>query len=425
MSVDTPATIAILGAGPIGLEAGLYARYLGYSVDIYEAGAICQNVLAWGHVRMFSPFGMNRSPLGLAALAAQSEGYRPPDDGAFLTGREWVEGYLRPLAETDLLSESVHEKTRVVSVSRTSSLKTDLPSGERRAGSRFCILVKDPTGRERFRRADVVIDSTGVFGNPNWMGPGGNPAIGERRLRALIEYGVPNLETAVAWRYEQSHTLLVGSGYSAATNAVALAQHARQRPGTRLTWVTRRDDPAGPVPSIANDRLPERSALCSAASALVGRGDSGPSTPLQVDWLSGTWVVRVARGSDGRFRVRLGGKHAGRYSFDQIIANVGWRPDDRLYRELQVHVCYASEGPMKLAAALLQNPSPDCLDQQAGGARTLLNPEPNFYILGSKSYGRSSKFLIATGLMQIQQLFSLIGGRDGLDLYASVRNHPR
>ena len=38
---------------------------------------------------------------------------------------------------------------------------------------------------------------------------------------------------------------------------------------------------------------------------------------------------------------------------DRVVANVGFRPDASLYQELQVHQCYASEGPMKLAAALL------------------------------------------------------------------------
>ena len=81
MAVDTPATIAILGAGPIGLEAALYARVLGYDVVVYEAGShVAASVCEWGHVRMFTPFGMNRSPLGLAALRAQHDGYVPPGD---------------------------------------------------------------------------------------------------------------------------------------------------------------------------------------------------------------------------------------------------------------------------------------------------------------------------------------------------------
>ena len=77
---------------------------------------------------------------------------------------------------------------------------------------------------------------------------------------------------------------------------------------------------------------------------------------------------------------------------------------------------------MKLAAALLGQNSPDCLDQTSCGPQTLINPEPNFYILGAKSYGRNSNFLVSVGLQQIREVFTIIGGREELDLYASVEH---
>ena len=60
MAIDTPARLAILGAGPIGLEAALYARFLGYDVVVYETGDVAASVRQWGQVRMFTPFGMNQ-----------------------------------------------------------------------------------------------------------------------------------------------------------------------------------------------------------------------------------------------------------------------------------------------------------------------------------------------------------------------------
>ncbi len=53
-----------------------------------------------------------------------------------------------------------------------------------------------------------------------------------------------------------------------------------------------------------------------------------------------------------RHQRRVGGKLS-TWEVDRVIANVGYTPDTSLYRELQVHECYASLGPMKLAAALL------------------------------------------------------------------------
>ena len=69
---DTP-RLAVLGAGPIGLEAALYARTLNLPVTVYERGRVGEYLHNWGHVRLFSPFGMNATSLGRAAIKAGQE----------------------------------------------------------------------------------------------------------------------------------------------------------------------------------------------------------------------------------------------------------------------------------------------------------------------------------------------------------------
>jgi hypothetical protein len=83
---------------------------------------------------------------------------------------------------------------------------------------------------------------------------------------------------------------------------------------------------------------------------------------------------------------------------DQIVVNAGFGPDDSLYRELQVHECHSSRAPYNLAAAL--DAAGDCLTAPAVGADVLANPEPDFWILGHKSYGRNPHFLLQTGYRQ-------------------------
>jgi hypothetical protein len=418
MAVDTPATIAILGAGPMGLETALYARFLGYDVKLYERGTIGENVLRWGHVRMLTPFSLNCSRLGLAALAAQDDKYRPPDPGAALLGREWVRQYLLPLAQTDLLVDHLREHVTVVSVARQDLLKEDLPDLPDRGDSPFRILIRDQAGSECSEKADIVIDTTGVYGNPNWLGPGGGPAIGEAALRDRIEYGLPDIEGRERDRYAGRHTLLIGDGSSAATNAVALCGLALQAPGTRLTWVTARPpaeiDP-GPIRHVASDPLPSRRELASAANRYA-RGEGSV-----IEYWPVTVVEAVAHDAErDQFAVRCSGQHAGEQRFDRIVASVGYRGDDSLYAELQVQSCYVTGAPRRLAVAWRDLAT-------AGGLRpacppqALLNPEPNFYILGAKSYGRDSSFLFATGLDQIRGSFSMIGDRPDLDLYATVK----
>ena len=51
---------------------------------------------------------------------------------------------------------------------------------------------------------------------------------------------------------------------------------------------------------------------------------------------------------------------------DVVVSCCGFRPRDALWTELQVHQCYATAGPMKLAAALMASAgggSGDCLAQ--------------------------------------------------------------
>ena len=60
---------------------------------------------------------------------------------------------------------------------------------------------------------------------------------------------------------------------------------------------------------------------------------------------------------------------------------------------------------MKLAAALLGSAGGDCLAQESHGAEALANPEPGFFILGSKSYGRNNTFLLRTGWQQVDDVF--------------------
>ncbi|MEO8497488.1 MAG: hypothetical protein ABI614_20650 [Planctomycetota bacterium] len=420
MAVDTPARIAILGAGPIGIEAALYARFLGYDVDIYERGNVADNILRWGHVRMFSPFGMNRSTLGLAALRAQDESYVPPGDDELLTGLEYADRYVMRLSQTDLLADHLKLGIEVVGVGRPEMLKGDEIGTEDRADSDFRILCQDSAGAEFVATAEVVIDTTGVFGNPNWAGEGGLPAIGEISLRDRIEYDVPDVLGSARTQYADRKTLVIGAGYSAATTVVALAKLAEHAPATQFTWLVLQSTDAGPIRPIASDRLPQRAALATEANRLATGASPNVSFKPRTNLVSVRYNETV-----GKFLVELSGEHSGRDEFDAIVANVGCRPDASLYQELQVHQCYATEGPMKLAAAIQGSSSEDCLAQTAHGPQSLTNPEPDFYILGAKSYGRNSNFLVSIGLEQIRDLFTIIGDRADLDLYKTAISLPR
>lgn len=415
MSRPEMTRIAILGAGPVGIEAALYAANLKLPFRVYERGKVGDGLRRWGHVKLFTPFAMNVTALGRATLKAEQPRHVLPGDQELLTGREHLTAYLEPLSRASALAGHIETDTYVLSVGRKGYLKEDSPGDPRRSAQPFRLLVRGDKGQERIEEADVVLDCTGTYGNGRYLGDGGIPAVGELSARANIACGLEDILGEKAGHYADRTTLVVGAGFSAATTVVLLADLAKKHPSTWIIWLARAVG-SQPIRRIMNDTLRERDLLASKANMLATRGEG------HVEFHPGAVVDAVEQqGKEGFIvKARVGGTSRS-WNVDRVIANVGYEPDTRIYRELQIHECYASLGPMKLAAALLKHAGGDCLTVGSQGASALQNPEPNFFILGMKSYGRASNFLLKTGFEQVREAFTLIAGKTDLNLYRLCR----
>jgi hypothetical protein len=421
--------VAILGAGPIGLEAALAAAEAGMPFTLYEAGQeVAANVRAWGHVRLFTPWEMDVSPRVRRHLEAAGEA--PPagqGQASCPTGRELAELLYDRVAALPRVATRLRLGTRVVAVGREGLLKHEEIASVERGRRPFLLLLAERDGGERVEHADVVIDATGNFGHPNSLGDGGIPAPGERQLADEIRRAIPDLaRDAADWAGRT--VLLAGAGASAQTAARGLAELARSAPGTRVIWALRRAAPAWGSPP--GDPLSERARLAAAAAELAAGASPAVTAERGVvvealahgggddDDAAGT-VGGERAGVDGRVTVTLGrsrgggreGDSAWQVTVDRVLSLTGAVGDHQLYRQLQVHECYATSGPMKLSAALLGAAAGDCLEQASHGVEALANPEPGFYILGSKSYGRNNSFLLRVGWDQVSEVFAAITAR--------------
>src|SRR5438046_8389391 len=90
-------TVAIIGAGPVGLAAAAHVLERGLLPIVLEAGDnVGHAVRQWGHVQLFSPWEYNVDRAA-ARLLAQT-GWNSPEPDQCPTGAELFERYLEPLA---------------------------------------------------------------------------------------------------------------------------------------------------------------------------------------------------------------------------------------------------------------------------------------------------------------------------------------
>jgi hypothetical protein len=264
------------------------------------------------------------------------------------------------------------------------------------------LLLRNTAGVERVEEADVVLDCTGTYGIGRHLGDGGIPAVGELKARPHIASGVEDIQGEKRDQYADRNILVVGSGHSAATTVCLLAGLAQKHPSTWVVWLARAAG-SQPIRRVMNDPMRERDLIASRANMLATRGEG------HIEFYPSAVIDTVEhQGKDG-FLVSARVNGASRdWVVDRVLANVGCEPDNRLYRELQVHECPALLAPMNLAMALNKNPGSDAIP--ALGANTLRTPEPNFFILGMKSYGRLGNFLLRTGFEQVREVFTLLCG---------------
>ena len=388
--------VAILGGGPVGLEAALRSVQDGHRTALVERGRIADNVRDWGHVRLFSPFGMNSSERGREAIG------HVPDADALLTGRQFVQQYLAPLGEAAAAAGVEFRTATVTDVRRCEWPKGRGLGDPKRAEAPFQVRCEDDCLTARH-----VLDCTGTYASADRAGwefcrPNEFPVVPPVSEASEVTWG-PVDPASLRGLPPGTPVLVVGSGYTAATDVLTLHEA-----GARLTWLTRRKSDL-PIAVVEDDPLPARAELTRRANELASSG--------AIDWRSGHVVTIVEFGPPAkdppfmrRMVVGLGDgcdvTFEGDQSFSAVYLDTGFRPDTTLFRELHVNLCYATEGLMRLAAKLLGET--DCLKAGGSDAELLKTPEPGFFILGSKSYGRNPHFLMRAGIEQVDSVFDLL-----------------
>jgi thioredoxin reductase len=390
--------VAVIGAGPVGLAAAAHLIQRGLPVKVYEAGAsVAANVRDWGHVRLFSPWEYNTDPAARALL--QSHGWQEPPGKVMPTGSDLYEAYLKPLAATPEMAAVIETGATVKAITRHGA---DKVTSKGRETKPFVLAVSHGNGAIRRDLARAVIDASGTWTAPNPLGAGGILAEGEAENVKHIAYGIPDVLGRDRAAYEGETTLVVGAGHSAANVLLDLARLAERNPETSIVWATRGENLMRVYGGGSADQLPARGELGSRLKALVDGG--------RVTLASGFSVVRVRAAGD---QVIVEGETANGIRevgpIDRIVVSTGQRPDMNLTRELRLDLDPWLESSRALGPLIDPNLH-SCGSVPPHGHRELAHPEPGFYTVGIKSYGRAPTFLMLTGYEQVRSVVAAIAG---------------
>jgi thioredoxin reductase len=394
--------VVVIGAGPVGLAAAVHLVDRDLPVLVLEAGdRVGAAMSEWGHIRTFTPWQYIVDETAVKVLAPT--GWTRPGERQSPTGADIVDRYLRPLAGA-LGPDVVRTGARVLAVSRDGLDRSRTVGRENRP---FLVRVQQADGAVAEVRARAVIDASGTWEQQNPLGSCGLPALGEEEARAagFLVGPLPDVLGVDRARFASRTTLVVGMGHSAANTLVALAQLAREVPGTRIVWAIRGQSARRVFGGGTDDQLADRGRLGSDLRDLVTSGAleylTGFATRrLDIDAPTHTVSV-IGDTADGEHVVA--GVH-------QIVAATGFRPDLAILSELQLDLDPAVQAPRAIGP-LIDPSFHSCGTVAPHGWRELAHEtEPGFFVVGMKSYGRAPTFLITTGNEQVRSIAAHLAG---------------
>lgn len=395
--------VIVIGAGPVGLAAAAHLAERELDPVVLEAGdRVGAAMLDWAHIRTFTPWRYLVDETAQKLLAPT--GWTHPPAEIPPTGGEITEHYLAPLAaalQDRLGADAVRTGHRVVAVSRAGLDKSRSIGREQRP---FLVRVARADGSTVDLLARAVIDASGTWRQPNPVGGSGLKAAGEDDAAAagFMVGALPDVLASDRARFAARTTLVVGMGHSAANTLLNLAELARQEAGTRIVWAVRAPSPSRVYGGGEADELPARGKLGTDLRDLVASGALEVVTSFTTTAIDIDGETVTVRGATPEGERSLTGIH-------NVAAATGFRPDLGMLGELRLDLDPGLEAPRALAP-LIDPAFHSCGTVPPHGHRDLSHPEPGFYIVGMKAYGRAPTFLIPTGNEEVRSIAAALAG---------------
>ncbi len=393
-------TFVIIGAGPTGLSAGVHVKIRGVEPLILEkVPSVGSTIESWEHVAAFTPW---RYVMDIKVTEIlKKQGWKEPADLEHLPrGREIIDQYLKPVAQLEELQGRIQYNAEVIGVSKAGYSKLHGLQEERNKVP-FRVHYKASDGTVHVVEADGVIDASGTLHNPNPIGVDGLPVLGEQENKSRIFYGIPHAEGKDKATYKGKTTMVLGGGHSAIGSALGILKLKEEDINTKVIWGLRSKGIEKLLGGGINDELPARGAIGQAAKKAIDDG--------ALELLQELKIERIEKIGD---RLRLDALVEGEkrsVKVDSIVVNTGFRPNLHMLSEVRLALDPAVEAP-KILAPLVDSNFHSCGTVKPHGVDELSHPDKNFFMVGMKSYGRSTAFLMLTGYEQVRSIADEIVG---------------
>ncbi|MEL6190748.1 MAG: NAD(P)-binding domain-containing protein [Bacteroidota bacterium] len=375
-------TALIIGAGPIGLA--LASRLMKKAIPflLLEKGdSPGHNMLQWGHVPLFTNWAESVDTLSMDLLKKHGIGFQVPDSHP--RGAEFAKKYLGRISGI-IPDHQIQCNAKVTSIQYA------------RTSKNFEVSYEN-SGDQKVVNSSFLFDASGTWQTPT-------PLIKHKRSSSYIpETNIPNTQD-IGKIAEGSKVAVIGGGHSAMNSLLFLSE----REDLKLCWLIRADQPR-----FGKSKVGGKSAqLEKQIQSLISEGRVDLTTNFDTQSIEGAGEPFTIQAQHG---LKVEGIH-------KIISNIGFSPDHGLVKNFELRLDEKYDCPVHLSDKI--NPALHSCDSVSYHFQDTLATDLHYYLIGSKTFGKASNFLLSKGYSILDEMMESIDFRPEVLLHEKGTHLP-
>lgn len=354
--------VLIIGAGPIGLALASRLKLANVAFLILEKGhSVGSNILDWGHVNLFTNWAESVDKLSEQLLNKNGIEINTTDSNP--SGSDFVNHYLAKLASI-IPDYQIQYNSEVMSV-QYNELESEFAINY----SHNSIIKKV--------NSKYVFDASGTWQNPTSL------VKSQAQYQDFICSGIPDM-MYVQTLEKASKVAIVGSGHSAMNSILQLSK----RKDLELLWIIRSSQPRFGLSKVGG----KSRKLENQIESLINNDDLTLVCGFQLDKIQ---IVNQKLQLESYNEEHLSGIH-------KVISNIGSSPNHNLLKNINLNLDEKYAAPLDLSVKI--NPSLHSCDMVSFNLEDTLVTESNYFLIGSKTFGKASNFLLSKGYRILDQI---------------------